>query len=46
MFPTSYSTVFMISLKECYENSHEDHLSIELNFTLFEVTVIWEIYFQ
>lgn len=27
MFLTSYSTVFMISLNECYENSHEDTFS-------------------
>lgn len=37
MFLTSHSTVFMISLNECYENSHEDSFSQLTLFTHFEV---------
>lgn len=42
MFPTSYSTVFMISLKECYGygNSHEDRLSVVRFFSGLVVSVI------
>lgn len=42
MFPTSYSTVFMISLLECYGYgySHEDRLSVVKYFSHFVVSVI------
>lgn len=46
MFPTSYSTVFMISLLECYgyENSHEDRLSVVKFFSHLEVSVILKFF--